>query len=216
MVYVLEDDSAVAKSIAWLLQANELDTTLFNHPATFLDNAKVNCPSCLLLDLQMPGMGGLELLKQISLRPELSMPTIILTGSGTVTAAVESMKLGVYDFLEKPIDHEILLQSVRESLACDAVNRDETTRKTALKQRVDRLTDREREILELMSLGNSSKEMAVMLHISIKTVSIHRWHLMKKLQVASATEAVHLAFRAFVDVEERQGRLFRNAGGQRS
>jgi two-component system response regulator FixJ len=196
MVYIVDDDAGVRRSLGWMLSTHHLQFTTFESGTAFLDEAIVDCPSCVILDMHLPGPDGIEVLRKIKETPALAMPAIILTGSSAVSEAVESMKLGAREFLEKPVDHKILLEKVRECLAMDAEHRASTKRQAALKSRADKLTDREKEVLRLLCEGKSSKEMAAKLNISVKTVSIHRWHLMKKMQVGSATEAVRVAYDA--------------------
>jgi FixJ family two-component response regulator len=193
MVYVLEDDAGVRKSLAWMLESNKLAASTYASPSAFLQDATVDCPSCLILDVNLPGMSGIEVLRELGKRPELTMPVLILTGAGNIAAAVECMKLGATDFLEKPIEHALLLAKVRASLTSDSQRRKQAEDWAHSKRRLERLTEREREILTLLCDGKSSKQMAAQLKISTKTVSIHRWHLMKKMQVASATEAIRVA-----------------------
>jgi len=196
MVYILDDDAGVRKSLAWVLESAGFQCDVYGSASVFLNEAQVLCPSCLILDMHMPNMTGLDVLKEIRNRPDLSMPTMLLSAANTVTTVVDCLKAGACDFLEKPIDPQILLEKVRELHGRDTANRAHTVRRTAMKQRLDQLTDREREVLGLLCEGNSTKQMAQKLNISIKTVSIHRWHLMKKMQVSSATEAIHLALSA--------------------
>lgn len=193
MVYILDDDVGVRKSLGWMLETCGYAFEAFSTPVEFLNEVKVGCPSCLLLDMNMPGMKGNAVLREITRQPKLCMPVIILTGSGNVAAAVECIKLGALDFLEKPVDHEVLLARLRYALASDAARREKDSETASLRRRVALLTDREREVLNFLCEGKSTKEMASRLSISTKTVSIHRWHLMKKMQVGSATEAVRLA-----------------------
>jgi FixJ family two-component response regulator len=197
-VYVVEDDPGVRKSTVWMLESNGLEFEAYDSGETFLKEVKLNGPSCLILDMHLPGTGRLDVLRAIKTRRELHMPVIMMTGSGNVGLAVECMKLGAEDFLEKPVNHETLLTRVRDGLAQDLTRRVQLEQETTLRRRVAQLTDREREVLQLLCEGKSSKEMAAQLSISIKTVSIHRWHLMKKMQAGNATEAVNLAYRANV------------------
>jgi two-component system response regulator FixJ len=196
MVYVLDDDEGVRKSLQWLFEANGLRSTGFETPGEFLAEAEPDCPSCLILDMNLTQSNGSAVLREIRARPQLMMPVICLSGVGTVAIAVESMRLGARDFLEKPIDHELMLHKVREALDADAAQRQRIAHAASLKQRIDLLTEREREVLALLREGKSSKEMAVALKISVKTVSIHRWHLMKKMQASNATEAANIAHHA--------------------
>lgn len=192
LVYVLDDDQSVCDYLATVLQAAGLPCATFTSGAAFLADARVTCPSCLILDLRLSKMSGVEVLLQMKSRSDLSMPVIVLSGTGNISVAVQSMKLGVHDFLEKPVDQKVLLEKVREALAIDVAFRAQATRKSLVQIRLDRLTDREREVLHLLCEGKSSKQMSMMLNISVKTVAIHRWHMMKKMQASSATEAVHM------------------------
>jgi len=196
MVYILDDDVGVRKSLAWVLGSAGFQCAVYGSASVFLNEAQVRCPSCLILDMHMPNMTGLDVLKEIRNRPDLSMPTMILSAADTVTTVVDCLKAGACDFLEKPIDPPLLLKKVTHLIDQDTVSRAEGALRNAMQQRVDHLTDREREVLGLLCEGNSTKQMAQKLNISIKTVSIHRWHLMKKMQVSSATEAIHLALSA--------------------
>ena len=196
MVYILDDDAGVRKSLAWVLESAGFQCDVYGSASVFLNEAQVLCPSCLILDMHMPNMTGLDVLKEIRNRPDLSMPTMILSAADTVTTVVDCLKAGACDFLEKPIDPPLLLKKVTHLIDQDTVSRAEGALRNAMQQRVDHLTDREREVLGLLCEGNSTKQMAQKLNISIKTVSIHRWHLMKKMQVSSATEAIHLALSA--------------------
>jgi two-component system, LuxR family, response regulator FixJ len=195
-VYVVEDDAGVRKAIGWMLECNGLDFEAFESGTAFLRDAKMTGPSCLILDMHLPGIGGIDILKATRLRPDLNCPVIVMTGNGTVVTAVQCMKHGADDFLEKPIDPVSLLVSIHDALARDAARRERELQETTLKKRFDKLTIRERDVLRLLCEGKSSKEMAAKLSISIKTVSIHRWHLMKKMQAGNATEVVNLAYRA--------------------
>jgi len=209
MVYILDDDAGVRKSLAWVLESAGFQSAVYGSASVFLNEAQVLCPSCLILDMHMTGMTGLDVLKEIRNRPDLSMPTMILTATDTITTAVACMKAGACDYLEKPVDPPLLLEKVMELLDLDTAHRANAVQRTAVNQRVDQLTDREREVLGLLCEGNSTKQMAHKLDISIKTVSIHRWHLMKKMQVNSATEAIHLALSA------RASNVTDFGGGQR-
>ncbi len=196
MIYIVDDDAGFRKSLVWMLENEKLTCCAVESAAEFLSLSKANCPSCLILDMYMPGMAGMELLNEMSTRPGLLMPVIVLTGVGSIASAVQSMKLGARDFLEKPIDHQDLLQKVHQALASDAAHRERADQMSEMRQRISQLTQRERQVLKLLCEGNSSKQMGLKLNISAKTISIHRWHLMKKMGAASATEAVQFALRA--------------------
>jgi two-component system response regulator FixJ len=196
MVHIIDDDGAMRNLLADELEAEGLQFAAHASPDEFLGEKKPDCPSCLIVDTQLPGFSGVDVLKMIQSRTELSMPVIVLSGSATVASAVESMKMGAYEFLEKPVDHGDLLASVREAIAIDAERHARRVLQDDAQTRLALLTDRERQVLDLICEGQSNKQMAMALNISVKTVAIHRWHLMTKLRTASATEAVHLALRA--------------------
>jgi FixJ family two-component response regulator len=192
IIYVLDDDASVCKYLAAMFEAAGLRCVTFESGAAFLAEAQVNRPSCLILDLHLSQMSGVDVLLEMDARQIKSMPVIVLSGTGNVSVAVQSMKLGVHDFLEKPVDHKLLLAKVREALLIDMASRAQATRRSIVQARLDRLTDREREVLRLLCEGKSSKQMSTLLKISVKTVAIHRWHMMKKMEASSATEAVHM------------------------
>ena len=196
MVYIVDDDPGIRKSLSWMMEQEGLLFSAYQSAEAFLEHAGSAGAACLILDMCLPDMNGLELLKVMKSRPELCMPAIAFSGFGTVATAVETMKLGVRDFLEKPVQPEVLLEKVRESLAADVERRLRDACKADVKNRVALLTDRERQVLNLICEGKSTKEIAATLDISTKTVSIHRWHLMRKMQAGSATEVVSLAYRA--------------------
>jgi FixJ family two-component response regulator len=193
MVHIVDDDESVRKSLAWILESANLPFTEYSSGYEFLDEAKANVPSCLILDLQMPELSGIDVLKMMKVSPRLTMPVVVLTGTGSVVTAVQSMRLGVHDFLEKPVDHETLLAKVREALTLDKTRRAHEAEVSGIKSRVALLTGREREVLQFICGGKSNKQIAAALGISIKTVTIHRWHMMKKMQANTATELMLLA-----------------------
>jgi two-component system response regulator FixJ len=196
MVYVVDDDASVRKSMAWMFRMAGLLCETFESGDEFLRQADATRPTCLVLDMHLPGMGGVEVLRQLQGRPDLAMPVIIVTGKGDVPTAVQCLKMGVHDFLEKPVDHDVMLAKIRECHAADAARRADDAEHADARSRLRQLTERERDVMQLICTGHSTKQIAARLGISDKTVSVHRWHLMKKLQAGSATEVVHIAHRA--------------------
>jgi FixJ family two-component response regulator len=193
MVHILDDDANVRKSLAFVLESAGLACTTHESGRDFLEAPHADCPSALILDLQMPGLNGVELLREMKNFSKMTMPVVVLSGTGSVPLAVQSMHLGVYDFLEKPADHEVLLEKLREALELDAARRDKDAVAAEARRRLAELTDRERQVFELICEGKSNKQMAATLGISIKTVSIHRWHMMRKMQATNAAEVMLLA-----------------------
>ena len=190
-VYVVDDDPGMRNSMRMVIESASLPVKLYESADAFLDEYRATDAGVLLLDLQMPGMHGVELLRQLRSRG-MRLPVVVVTGTGTVGIAVETMKLGVVDFLEKPVDHHTLLSKVEQALAADAANRVEASEVNAIRQRLAQLTDRERELLDLIVAGNSNKQIEAKLGISIKTVANHRAHLMTKAGAVNTADLVRM------------------------
>ena len=184
MVFVVDDDRAVRDSIAMLVRAEGLAVRTFDSAQSFLDAWDRCEPGCLVVDLRMPGLSGLDLQERLA-RVDDAPPIIFLTGYGTVLAAVHALKAGAIDFLEKPFDPATLLARVREALASDQERRSDT-------RRLDALTRREHEILDLVASGKTNKVIAANLEISVRTVELHRARGMRKIGVRSVAELVRL------------------------
>jgi FixJ family two-component response regulator len=194
-VFIVDDDPAVCRSVAAILGAHGLASRIFPSADRFLAEFDAGSAGCVLLDLRMPGTTGEELLRTLR-QGGVNIPVIIITGHGDVPVAVRTMKLGLVDFLQKPVDHSILIDTVREALRRDERRRaDEQVKNDAL-ARVDRLTPRERELMGLLAAGQTSKEIASALNVSVKTVDNHRAHLLSKLQASNVAELAAIAVRA--------------------
>jgi len=192
-VFVLDDDEALRDSIAWLLDSESLNVSMFCCVDDFLACGNQKKNGCLLLDIRMPGMNGMELLAQLR-EKEIYLPVIMITGHGDVAMAVRAMKLGAFDFLAKPFNAHELLERVHAALA---LSREERRQRIAFEEKrsgVATLTGREMEVFRLMVDGESSKEIAIKLGNSPKTVDIQRASIMKKLNVRTLAEAVKLWF----------------------
>lgn len=194
-VLVVDDDAAVRDSLQAMLEAEGFAVELFADAQQFLDGYRPSTDACLLVDVRMPGMNGIELLGKLATRPS-SPPVIIITGHGDVPMAVEAMKLGAVDFIEKPFAAEAIVRSIRDALA--AVGRMTATERE-IEQRLMRLTEREREVLEELVIGHSNKAIARELGISPRTVEIHRARVMEKMQADSLSHLVRLALAAGLD-----------------
>ncbi|HEY7115161.1 MAG TPA: response regulator [Tepidisphaeraceae bacterium] len=197
-VFIIDDDPAVCRSTAMMLQAHGLESRAFATADEFLravDPAASTTPGCILLDLRMPGMTGEELLRHLR-QGGVHIPVIVITGHGDVPAAVRSMKLGVVDFLQKPVDHAILVDTVKQALRHDADQRRQDAARRDEIERINRLTPRERELIALLARGRTSKEIAAALEVSVKTVDNHRAHLLSKLGAANVAELAAIAVRA--------------------
>jgi two-component system, LuxR family, response regulator FixJ len=190
-VVVIDDDEAVLDSIRVLLESEGFDVETFERASAFLQRFEGRLPACLVTDVRMPEMDGLELLQALSGRGPLP-PVIVITGHGEVPMAVQAMKLGARDFLEKPFDTADLMTSIRECLT-EIANSAVMSPNREISQRLARLTPREREVLEQLVIGRSNKETARELAISPRTVEIHRARVMEKMSAGSLSQLVRMA-----------------------
>ena len=191
LVYIVDDEASVGEALSTLLRANGKRVQIFTSGRDFLDCARRDSCACLILDLKMPGLGGLEVQKLISAKT--SMPVIFLTGRGDIPSTVRAMKGGAVDFLTKPVDEEALLVSVERALRQDRASRQEAAQHARLVARYESLTPREREILPLLARGLLNKQAAFELGITEYTVQIHRGHIMRKMEADSFATLVKLA-----------------------
>jgi FixJ family two-component response regulator len=191
-VFVVDDDAAVRDSIAELLDSVGVRVEAYASALAFLDVFRPERPGCLVLDVRMAEMSGLVLQQRLN---ELGarIPVIVLTGHGDVPMAVQAMKAGAFDFLQKPYRDQALLDSINAALAADDAARRSSASADSFKQCITALTAREREVLEHLLAGRTSKETARTLAISPRTVETHRRNLMRKIGAASATELITLS-----------------------
>ena len=198
VVHVVDDDEAVRDSMRWLLEANGFEVRCHESAESFLSADAVREPvGCLVLDVRMPGLSGLALQDEM-LRRGCSMPVIFVTGHGDVPMAVDTMKKGAADFLQKPFSDERLCALVRECLARSIDSHKLALDARDLEERMERLTARERQVLERIVAGRLNKQIADDLSISIKTVEAHRSNIMEKLVARSMAELMRIAIRARV------------------
>jgi len=191
LVYIVDDEANVAEALSTLLRANGKHVQIFTSGKDFLNFARQDSCACLILDLKMPGLGGLEVQKLISAKT--SIPVIFLTGRGDIPSTVRAMREGAVDFLTKPVDEEVLLASVERALLQDRANRQEAIEHARLVARYESLTPREREVLPLLVNGLLNKQAAFELGITEYTVQIHRGHIMRKMEADSFATLVKLA-----------------------
>lgn len=195
-VFVVDDESSVRSSLQWLLESIRLRVETFESAEAFLAKLQGDRAGCLVLDVRMPGMSGPELMDRLK-ELHVSMPIIFLSAHGDVPLAVRTMKGGALDFLQKPYNNQQFLERVRQALDLDAKSRSQRRQQGDTATRIDGLSGREREILDLVVEGQSNKVIGRALGISYKTVEAHRARLMRKMGVASFAELMQvvLAFR---------------------
>src|SRR5690349_14305835 len=191
VVMVVDDDSGVRNAMRSLLKSVGLESSLYASAQEFLAAYQPAQPGCLLLDIRMPGMSGLELQQQLNLRGAV-IPVIFMTGHGDIPMAVEAMQQGAFDFLQKPFRDQDLLDRVQRALEKDKTNRAQLREKNRIQERRESLTPREREILDLMTRGKPNKVMAADLGVSQRTVEIHRARVMEKMGASSLAQLVRM------------------------
>jgi len=194
-VFIVDDDPAVLKSLARLLRAARLTAATFASPQDFLARHDPSRPGCLVLDVAMPGLNGLEL-QQALLAGGHEVPIIFLTGHGDIPMSVQAMKRGAVDFLTKPVNDHDLLEAIHTALEKDRRQRQVLAEAAEILQRLASLTPREREVLEHVIAGQLNKQTAAALGTAEKTIKVHRARVMEKMKVQSVAELVHLAERA--------------------
>ncbi|HEY8380528.1 MAG TPA: response regulator FixJ [Microvirga sp.] len=195
VVHVVDDDTAVRQSLAFLLASDGLAVRLHDSAIAFLNSVKEPAAGCLLTDVRMPGMDGIELLRSLKTRG-FSLPVIVMTGHADVPLAVEAMKEGAVDFIEKPFDDDLLLAAVRSALRRHEKISAEDAQTVEVRARVRSLSERERQVLDGLISGKANKVIAHDLGISPRTVEIYRANLMTKMQAGSLSELVRLALLA--------------------
>ena len=188
---LVEDDEEMRSSLQWMLNAEGIKVSSYATPAELLNDFDPEQPGCLVLDLKLPGMSGMALREQLVHRG-CYHPFIIITGHGNVTNAVNAMRQGAVHFLQKPFDHDSLLNCVKEAFAKDEQSRKEKAALNELEVLMSSLTRREREVLELVVDGRLTKQIANDLGISSKTVEVHRSNITKKFGVESVAQLVQM------------------------
>jgi len=194
-VFVVDDDRAMRESLSWLLDSVGLRVRSYATAADFLAEHDPAQPGCLVLDVRMPGMSGLDLQAELT-RRGVELPTIVITGHAEVSMAVRAVKAGAIDFIEKPFSDQLLLDRVRQALEIDLEAREVRRRREDARRRLATLTAREREVLNLVVAGKANKEIASALGVSPKTVEVHRAHVMSKMCVDSLAELIRVTLLA--------------------
>ncbi len=195
IVHVIDDDEDVRQSLGFLLRAAGINVALHDSALAFLETLPNSAPGCVVTDIRMPGMDGLEL--QRHLREQGShLPVIVMTGHADVPLAVQAMKAGAVDFIEKPFDDETLLSAIRAALSAYRKDAEREKRQSEIRKRLDTLSDREREVMDGLVDGKANKAIAHDLGISPRTVEIYRANVMTKMQAESLSELVRMALLA--------------------
>jgi RNA polymerase sigma factor (sigma-70 family) len=190
-VFVVDDDRAMRKSLRWLIESVDLRVETFESAREFLDNYKSDRSGCVVLDVRMPVMSGLEL--QDYLREQaVDIPVIIITGYGDVPMAVRAMKAGALDFIEKPVCDQVLLEHIHDAIEIDQKRRLVRADNQEIAERLETLTKREAEVMVFVVAGMSSKEIANELGVSFKTIEAHRAKIMKKMDAKSVPHLIHM------------------------
>ncbi len=190
-VIVVDDDDAVRNSLRLLLKSAGINAEVEASAQDYLARYAATQGGCLLLDVRMPGMSGLELQQELNVRGA-TIPVIFITGNGDIPMAVEAMQHGAFDFLQKPFRDQDLLDRVQRALARDTENRARLRHTDRIRERLASLSPREREVLELVTQGKANKMVASDLGVSQRTVEIHRAHVMQKMEASSLAELVRM------------------------
>ncbi len=194
LVFVIDDDPSVLRGVGRLLRSARYGVEVYDSPRAFIDQATPDRPGCVIADLRMPELDGLDLLEELMKRG-CAWPIIFLTGYDDVPSSVQAMKAGAVDFLSKPCEGPVLLEAVARALARDAKERGAKAEVEALRSRFEMLTPREREVCMLVAQGLLNKQIAAELGAAEKTVKVHRGRVMKKLGVATVPDLVRLVDR---------------------
>ncbi len=193
-VSVVDDDPDLRRSMQWMLSKSGLNVRTYASGEDFLQDYDPSEPGCVILDLRMSGMGGLELQQRMS-RKKWSAPVIIVTGHGDVSTAVGAMEAGALAFIEKPFNRQVLLDRIQQAVERDAEARRHQAECDELESRLAQLTPREREVMQLVVDGKTTKQIARQLGASDRTIEVHRGHVMKKMGADSLARLVMLAVR---------------------
>jgi FixJ family two-component response regulator len=190
-VYIVDDDEAVRGAVRFLIRSVGLAAQVYASAQEFLAAYDRRDPGCLLLDVRMPGMSGLDLQQELN-RRGATIPVVFITGHGDVPMAVEAMQQGAFDFLQKPFRDQDLLDRVQRALARDAETRARLAARAEIRTRLATLTPRETEVMELVTHGKANKVAGAELGVSQRTVEIHRAHVMEKMRAGSLAELVRM------------------------
>ncbi|MFV8833422.1 response regulator [Aquisalimonas sp.] len=191
LIYVVDDDADVRDAIAFLLESDGLSAGVFAEPDALLGEVSGRSRGCLVLDVRLPEMDGLQLLEALHARG-VTMPVVFISGHGDIPLAVRAVQAGALDFLEKPFRDEVLLEKVRAGLAMDARQSEQARERAAIDERLEQLTPREKEVMEGMLAGKLNKLIADDLGVSVRTVEVHRAHVLAKIGARNSSDMVRM------------------------
>lgn len=191
-VFIIDDDAAVRDSLSLLLSLRGYRTTVFADAVSFLGALRADWQGCLILDIRMPGMSGLDLQKELQNR-NCQLPVVIITGHGDVASARAAFRAAAIDFLEKPLDESRLIQAIEESFARQSLNAEAHRAREQFSRRLKDLTPREHEVMELVVAGRHNREIAEILGISVRTVEVHKARMMAKLEAENIPQLVRIS-----------------------
>ena len=195
IVFVVDDDEAVRQSTAWLIESIGLKVVIFNCADDFLDGYD-NENGCIVMDVRMPGMSGLEAQEELTKR-EIDLPLIFITGHSDVPMAVRALKLGAFDFIEKPFNDQLLLDAIQKGIKLNSDKVESFAQNEAIFNNIKSLTPRETQVMSRVTEGKANKVIAHELSVSIKTVEVHRARMMEKMSANSVAELVKMT----IDIE---------------
>jgi FixJ family two-component response regulator len=192
IVYVIDDDESVREGVADLVRSVGQQVRLFRSAKEFLDGTRPDVPSCIVLDVRLPGPSGIELQRRL-IKSNIQLPIIFISGHGDIAMSVGAIKSGAIEFLTKPLNEQKLLDAIQVGIARDRTRRKEAQVVAELRERFDSLTPREREILTLVVSGGRNKHIAAQVELSEMTVKLHRSHIMQKMRASSLVDLVRMA-----------------------
>ncbi len=203
IIHVVDDDTAMCESLRWLIESIGFNVKLYNGAKEFLSNYKDEAHGCLLLDVRMPEMSGLELQEQLN-KLNINIPVIFITGHGDVPMAVRAMKAGALEFLNKPFNDQELLDCINRAIEYDSQRRRSSGERQVILERLDQLTARERQVLKQLVTGKLNKVIAADLELSIKTIELHRSNIMRKLQSRSLAQIISMIYAHDIQLEHAE------------
>jgi FixJ family two-component response regulator len=204
VIAIVDDDPSVRRSLQRLIRSAGWKAEPFASAQEFLERCRTDAPSCVVLDLQLPGLNGLQLQKRLA-EAGLEIPIIFLTGHGNIPASVQAMKAGAVEFLTKPIDEPDLFRAIQEAIERDRRIRQQQAETRELRERYESLTEREQEVMQQVTSGKLNKQIAAELNITEDTVKFHRGHIMRKMRADSLADLVRMAENLGVRLDKESG-----------